>query len=152
MSEMLRATSHQDEPTEVTEFEQTPCAMFLVLSLDMALTHASEGGERWLTDFRRGLLEDFLSQASASALALGVEGVLDSYDVRAMLLCVATRPHKRHGCYLVTVETLHCRPCLASLTPREFQVAEYAIYGATNPEIASGLGIGLGRSDGAWGL
>lgn len=118
--------------------------MFFVLSSDMGLTHASEDGEAWLTDFRRGWLVDVLKQASASALVLGIEVALDNFEIRARFLgCLSKNEQKRHGCYLVTVETSQSNSQLALLTPREIQVAEYAIHGATNSEIACGLKIGV---------
>lgn len=143
MSVMPGATPHQHSLADVVEFDEPPSAMFLVLSLDMVLTHVSEGGKVWLTDFRKGWLEDELNEVSGSALALGIERVLDSFDVRARLLCVSTETQRQFGCYLVTVEVSQHNPCLALLNPREIQVAEYAIHGATNSEIASGLKIGV---------
>ncbi len=124
-----------------SDYERTS-TVFFVLTSDLTLTHASEGGERWLTDFRRRWLQGVLTQTSASALALGVCAMLDSFEIQARFLGgLATDQEKRFGCYLVTVETTQRDPRLALPTSREIQVAEHAIYGATNTEIASELGI-----------
>ncbi len=123
--------------------EKTPASMFFVLSPSMEVTHASEGGDSWLTSFRRRLLEGLLVRVSSAASEQGIRTTWDGFEVHARFLGATGAEQQKWGCYVVTVETVQTDTRLVLLTPRERQVAEYATYGSTNSEIAQGLGIGM---------
>lgn len=97
------------------------------------IAYASTGGERWLTGERRALIASVVRRAD--------RGPLDPVTIIDGAALTLVRMHGSDVVYLAMVSAAKVPELTAdhTLTPRQREIAEYAVAGATNVEIAATL-------------
>ena len=118
------------------EREALASPIHLVVRPSGQLAFATPAAERWLTPARRERLADIVRRADAAPSFSPVQDV-----VGARATCV--RMHGAETVYLVSLEAI-VAPELAPdnlLSPRQREIAEYAVAGATAAEIGQTLGL-----------
>jgi DNA-binding CsgD family transcriptional regulator len=125
---------------EASERERYREGLYFALDAHGAITHASSGAQDWLLPTRRAELAMFVASLDRDKARAG-ELILDGFKINVVAL--VSTSDKRAGCYYVTLMPAETPEPdeQALLTPRQWDIAQYAIAGATNAEIAKALGI-----------